>query len=80
MMYAFVWIVLWLNTGNPQLTPEAHTVMALNAMCDDPDLKAAAYHDAVAQSAHQDQIIGADMWCDELMAREAPPKQPAGST
>lgn len=60
MSWCFVWIVLWLNMGGPTLTPEPHAVAAGDASCDDPDLRDTAYAAAVA--------VGADMWCDAMMA------------
>lgn len=80
MTWAFVWIVLWLNMGGPTLTPEPHAVAAGNADCDDPDLRDMAYAAAVAVSDHKDKIVGADMWCDAMMAPDVPSKQPQGST
>lgn len=72
MSYAFVWIVLWLNTGAPDLVPEQHSAMIPDGSCDDREAIGAAYRDVLNHAQNIKQIVGGEVWCDE----EATPAMP----
>lgn len=65
MTWSFFLIVLWLNTGAPELVPETHTAMVTDAVCDDRDAVAEIADMVLNKSPHKAQVRKKDVWCVE---------------
>lgn len=65
MTWSFFLVVLWLNTGGPELIPEAHVAMVTDAVCDDRDAVEEIANAVFDQSPHKAEVRKKDVWCVE---------------